>query len=95
MWRIPSAPPGFFPLGKSLHGSEVVGVYFRRHVQFCEVYYRSSQLTSQRRVQCACNNLTIHAMYKLYLVGTVVSPAEPGPGASEPAQHRQAVGEAQ
>ena len=28
MWRIPSAPPGFFPLGKSLHGSEVVGVYF-------------------------------------------------------------------
>jgi len=39
MWRIPSAPPGFFPLGKSLHGSEVVGVYFRRHVQFCEAYY--------------------------------------------------------
>ena len=34
-------------------------------------------------------------MYKLYLVGTVVSPAEPGPGASEPAQHRQAIGEAQ
>ena len=42
MWRIPSAPPGFFPLGKSLHGSEVVGVYFRRHVQFCEAYYRST-----------------------------------------------------
>ena len=59
----------------------------------CE--YRSSQLTLQRRVQCACNNLTIHAMYKLYLVGTVVSPAEPGPGASEPAQHCQAVNEAQ
>ena len=60
-----------------------------------EYRYRSSQLTSQRHVQCACNNLTIHAMYKLYLVGTVVSPAEPGPGASEPAQHCQAVNEAQ
>ncbi len=34
-------------------------------------------------------------MYKLYLVGTVVSPAESGPGASEPAQHCQAVNEAQ
>ena len=57
--------------------------------------YRFSQLSAQLCVLCACNNLTIHAMYKLYLVGTVVSPAEPGPGASEPAQHRQAVGEAQ
>ena len=39
MWRIPSAPPGFFPLGKSLHGSEVMGAYFVSNVQFCEVYY--------------------------------------------------------
>ena len=39
MWRIPSAPPGFFPLGKSLHGSEVMGAYFVSNVQFCEVSY--------------------------------------------------------
>ena len=32
--------PGFFPLGKSLHGSEVMGAYFVSNVQFCEVYYR-------------------------------------------------------
>ena len=41
MWGIPSAPPGFFPLGKSLHGSEVMGAYFVSNVQFCEVYYRT------------------------------------------------------
>ena len=41
MWRIPSAPPGFFPLGKSLHGSEVMGAYFVSNVQFCELYYKA------------------------------------------------------
>ena len=51
MWRIPSAPPGFFPLGKSLHGSEVMGAYFVSNVQFCEVYYAMITLQSHARPQ--------------------------------------------
>ena len=50
MWRIPSAPPGFFPLGKSLHGSEVMGAYFVSNVQFCEVYYVVASVPLERNL---------------------------------------------